>query len=32
MLEDLRISLFAQPTAYPVSARRIERRWKDLGL
>jgi len=34
MLEELRISLFAQPqpTAYPVSVQRIERRWKDLGL
>ncbi|NNJ91356.1 MAG: DUF3418 domain-containing protein, partial [Gammaproteobacteria bacterium] len=34
MLEELRISLFAQQvkTAYPVSVKRIEKRWKDLGL
>jgi ATP-dependent helicase HrpA len=34
MLEELRISLFAQPqaTAYPVSVKRIEKRWKELGL
>jgi ATP-dependent helicase HrpA len=30
----LRISLFAQQvkTAYPVSIKRIEKRWKELGL
>ena len=34
MLEELRISLFAQPqpTAYPISVKRIEKRWKELGL
>jgi len=34
MLEELRVSLFAQQlgTAYPVSAKRIEARWKELGL
>ena len=34
MLEELRISLFAQQirTAYPVSVKRIETRWKELGL
>ena len=34
MLEELRISLFAQQvkTAYPVSVKRIEKRWKELGL
>jgi ATP-dependent helicase HrpA len=34
MLEELRISLFAQQvgTAYPVSIKRIERRWRELGL
>jgi ATP-dependent helicase HrpA len=34
MLEELRISLFAQQvkTAYPVSIKRIVRRWKELGL
>jgi len=34
MLEELRISLFAQQvkTAYPVSLKRIEKRWKELGL
>jgi ATP-dependent helicase HrpA len=34
MLEELRISLFAQPqsTVYPVSVKRIEKRWKELGL
>ncbi|MEJ2213895.1 MAG: DUF3418 domain-containing protein, partial [Gammaproteobacteria bacterium] len=34
MLEELRISLFAQEikTAYPVSVKRIEKRWKELGL
>ncbi|MEA3276982.1 MAG: ATP-dependent RNA helicase HrpA [Pseudomonadota bacterium] len=34
MLEELRVSLFAQQlgTAYPVSVKRIESRWKELGL
>jgi len=34
MLEELRVSLFAQElrTAYPVSLKRIERRWRELGL
>jgi len=34
MLEELRISLFAQPqpTAYPISVKRIRKRWKELGL
>jgi ATP-dependent helicase HrpA len=34
MLEELRISLFAQPqpTAYPISLKRIEKRWRELGL
>jgi ATP-dependent helicase HrpA len=34
MLEELRVSLFAQElkTAYPVSVKRIERRWTQLGL
>ena len=34
MLEELRVSLFAQQigTAYPVSVKRIEARWKELGL
>jgi ATP-dependent helicase HrpA len=33
-LEELRVSLFAQElkTAYPVSVKRIEKRWKELGL
>nr|MDJ0806640.1 ATP-dependent RNA helicase HrpA [Gammaproteobacteria bacterium] len=32
--EELRISLFAQElgTAYPVSLKRIEKRWRELGL
>lgn len=32
--EELRISLFAQElkTAYPVSVKRLERRWRELGL
>ncbi|MES9858923.1 MAG: ATP-dependent RNA helicase HrpA [Sedimenticola sp.] len=32
--EELRVSLFAQElgTAYPVSLKRIEKRWKELGL
>ena len=34
MLEELRVSLFAQElgTAYPVSVKRMERRWQELGL
>jgi ATP-dependent helicase HrpA len=34
MLEELRVSLFAQQlgTAYPVSVKRIEARWWELGL
>lgn len=34
MLQELRISLFAQEvkTAHPVSIKRIEKRWKELGL
>ena len=34
LLEELRVSLFAQElkTAYPVSLKRIDRRWKELGL
>jgi len=34
MLEELRVSLFAQQlgTAYPVSVKRIQTRWRDLGL
>jgi len=34
MLEELRISLFAQEvkTAFSVSVKRIEKRWKELGL
>ena len=34
MLEELRISFFAQHigTAYPISLKRIEARWKELGL
>jgi ATP-dependent helicase HrpA len=34
MLEELRVSLFAQQigTAYPVSVKRIDVRWKELGL
>lgn len=33
-LEELRVSLFAQElkTAHPVSVKRIEKRWKELGL
>jgi ATP-dependent helicase HrpA len=33
-LEELAISLFAQEvkTLYPISVKRIERRWKELGL
>jgi ATP-dependent helicase HrpA len=33
-LEELRISLFAQEvrTAYPVSLKRLEKRWEKLGL
>jgi ATP-dependent helicase HrpA len=34
MLEELRVSLFAQQlgTAYPVSVKRVEARWRELGL
>jgi ATP-dependent helicase HrpA len=34
MLEELRVSLFAQQlgTAYPISVRRIQVRWRELGL
>jgi ATP-dependent helicase HrpA len=34
MLEELQVSLFAQRlgTAYPVSPKRIESRWRELGL
>ena len=34
MLEELRVSLFAQSlgTAYPVSVKRVEARWRELGL
>ncbi len=34
MLEELRVSFFAQQlgTAYPVSIKRIEGRWRELGL
>jgi len=34
MLEEWRVSLFAQQlgTAYPVSAKRIRARWRELGL
>jgi ATP-dependent helicase HrpA len=34
MLEELHVSLFAQQlgTAYPVSVKRIEARWRELGL
>ncbi|MBB1126694.1 ATP-dependent RNA helicase HrpA [Thiospirillum jenense] len=34
MLEELRVSLFAQQlgTAYPISAKRIQARWVELGL
>lgn len=34
MLEELRVSLFAQElkTAYPVSVKRIDKRWQALGL
>jgi len=34
MLQELRVSLFAQElkTAYPVSSKRIHKRWKELGL
>jgi ATP-dependent helicase HrpA len=34
MFEELRVSLFAQElkTAYPVSLKRIEKRWRELGL
>jgi ATP-dependent helicase HrpA len=34
MLQELRVSFFAQEikTAYPVSVKRVERRWRELGL
>jgi ATP-dependent helicase HrpA len=34
MFEELRVSLFAQPqpTAYPISLKRIAKRWSELGL
>ena len=34
MFEELRISLFAQRlgTAYPISLKRIETQWRELGL
>ncbi|WP_373510815.1 DUF3418 domain-containing protein, partial [Thiocapsa sp.] len=34
LLEELRVSLFAQTlgTAGPVSVKRIEARWRELGL
>jgi ATP-dependent helicase HrpA len=34
MLEELRVSLFAQQlgTAYPVSVKRVQARWRELGL
>ena len=34
LFEELRISLFAQEvkTAFPISLKRIEKRWKELGL
>ncbi len=34
MLEELRVSLFAQQlgTAYPVSVKRVDARWRELGL
>ena len=34
MLEELRVSLFAQElkTAYPVSVKRLRKRWEALGL
>ena len=34
MIEELRVSLFAQglKTAYPVSLKRIRKRWEELGL
>jgi ATP-dependent helicase HrpA len=34
VFEELRVSLFAQElkTAYPVSLKRIEKRWRELGL
>ena len=34
MFEELRVSLFAQEagTAYPISMKRIDKRWKELGL
>lgn len=34
MLEELRVSLFAQQfgTAYPISVKRVQTRWRELGL
>jgi ATP-dependent helicase HrpA len=34
MFEELRVSLFAQElkTAYPISLKRVEKRWRELGL
>jgi len=34
MLEELRVSLFAQSlgTAHPVSVKRVEAKWRELGL
>jgi ATP-dependent helicase HrpA len=34
MLEELRVSLFAQglKTAYPISVKRVRKRWQSLGL
>ena len=34
MFEELRVSLFAQElgTAYPVSVKRVTKRWQELGL
>jgi ATP-dependent helicase HrpA len=34
MFEELRVSLFAQElgTVYPVSLKRLEKRWKELGF
>jgi ATP-dependent helicase HrpA len=34
MLEELRVSIFAQQigTAHPISVKRIQTRWRELGL
>jgi len=34
MFEEMRVSLFAQElkTAYPISIKRIEKRWREMGL